>query len=220
MSDPNEDVDSTKSVLDRLAHALPDIPRWLHVRSMLLSGRCEVLGLAEGGSKPQFVARELEESEDRAVCVVGHLPADVIREAARRSRYGGDVLATPEGASHILGALPDWTATRATLHLLGDAAQLPRIAGAEVRAFGESDIATVPDDLPEGLRSELATPHGASRTWSRRCAGGAKSRFGPPKRPTPFDAPGGQAGVRPRRRAALVQAVSPNLTNLGRSKLP
>jgi len=141
--------------LDRLAHALPDIPRWLYVRSMLLSGRCEVLGLAEGGPKPQFVARELEESEDRAVCVVGRPPADVIREAARRDRYGGDVLATPEGASHILGALPDWTATRATLHLLGDAAQLPRFAGAEVRAFGESDIATVPADLPEGLRSEL-----------------------------------------------------------------
>jgi hypothetical protein len=53
---------------------------------MLLSGRCEVLGLAEGGPEPQFGARELEESEDRAVCVVGRPPADAIREAARRNR--------------------------------------------------------------------------------------------------------------------------------------
>jgi GNAT superfamily N-acetyltransferase len=155
MSDPNKDVPSTKSLLDRLAHALPDIPRWLYVRSMLLSGRCEVLGLAEGGLEPQFVARELEESEDRAVCVVGRPPADAIREAARHNRDGGELLATPEGASHILGALPDWTATRATLHLLSDASRLPRVAGGEVRPFGASDLATVADDLPEGLRSEL-----------------------------------------------------------------
>jgi GNAT superfamily N-acetyltransferase len=155
MSDPNEDVHSTKSVLHRLAHALPDIPRWLYARSMLLSGRCEVLGLAEGGPEPQFVARELDESENRAVCVVGRPQADAIREAARRNRNGGEVLATQEVASHIHGTLPDWTATRATLHLLGDASRLPRVAGGEVGPLGVSDLATVADDIPQGLRSEL-----------------------------------------------------------------
>jgi GNAT superfamily N-acetyltransferase len=155
MSDPNKDVPSTKSVLDRLAYALPDIPRWLYTRSMLLSGRCEVLGLEEGGSEPQFVARELEEGEDGSVCVVGRPPTDAIREAARRNGDGGDVLTTPEGASQVLGALPDWTATRATLHLLGDAPRLPRFAEGEVRPFEISDLAAVADDLPEELRSEL-----------------------------------------------------------------
>jgi GNAT superfamily N-acetyltransferase len=155
VSDPNKDGPSTRSVLDRLAHTLPDIPRWLYVRSMLLSGRCEVLGLAEGGPEPQFVVRELEESEDRTVCVVGRPPADAIREATRRNRDGGEILTTPEGASLILSALPDWTATRATLHLLGDASRLPRIVEGEVRPFGASDLATVADELPEELRSEL-----------------------------------------------------------------
>jgi GNAT superfamily N-acetyltransferase len=155
MSNSNKDGPSTKSVLDRLAHALPDSPRWLYVRSMLLSGRCEILGLAEGGPEPQFVAREFEESENQAICVVGRPPADAIREAARRNRDGGDILTTPEGASHILDALPDWTATRAPLHLLVDASRLPRFAGAGVRAFGAADLATVADDLPEELRSEL-----------------------------------------------------------------
>ena len=155
MSDPNKGVPSTKSVLDRLANALPDIPRWLYARSMLLSGRCEVLGLAGGGPEPQFVVRELEESEYRSICVVGHPPADAIREAARRNRDGGEVLVTQEGASRVIGALPDWTATRATLHLLGDASRLPRLSGGEVRPFGPSDLAAWADDLPEGLRSEL-----------------------------------------------------------------
>jgi len=95
MSDPNKDRSSTKSVLDRLFDALPDIPRWLYARTMLLSGRCEVLGLAEPGPEPQFVARELVESEDRAICVVGRPPADAIREAARRNRDGGDTSSPP-----------------------------------------------------------------------------------------------------------------------------
>jgi GNAT superfamily N-acetyltransferase len=155
MAEPNIDMPSTKSILDRLAHALPDIPRWLYARSMLLSGQCEVLGLAEGGPEPQFVARELEESEHRTVCVVGSPPLDAIREAARRNRNGGEALATQEGASHILSALPDWKATRATLHLLGDTPRLPRLVGGEVRPFGAADLATVADNLPEGLRSEL-----------------------------------------------------------------
>ncbi len=155
MSDPNKDGPSTKSVLDRLAHALPDIPRWLYVRSMLLSSRCEVLGLAEEGPEPQFLARELEESEDRAICVVGRPQADAIREATRRNRDGGDLLTTPDEVSHILRVLPDWTATRVPLHLLGDASRLPRFAGGEVRPFEASDLATVADDLPEELRSEL-----------------------------------------------------------------
>jgi GNAT superfamily N-acetyltransferase len=155
MSDPHRDAPSTKSVLDRLAHTLPDIPRWLYARSMLFAGRCEVLGLAEEAPEPQFVARELEESEDRAICVVGRPPADAIREAARRNRDGGDLLTTPEGATYILGALPDWTVTRVPLHLLVDTSRLPRFAEAEVRPFGVSDMAAVADDLPEELRSEL-----------------------------------------------------------------
>ena|SRR5215207_9443741 len=155
MYDPNKGMPFTKSILDRLAHALPDSPRWLYVRSMLLSGRCEVLGLAEAGTEPQFVARELEESEERAIFVLGRPPADAIREAVWRNRDRGDLLTTPQGASHILSALPGWTATRVPLHLLGDPSRLPRIAGGEVRPFGASDLATVANDLSEGLRSEL-----------------------------------------------------------------
>ena len=77
-----------KSVLDRLALILPDISRWLEARSMLLSGRCEVLGLEEGASELRFVVREL------------------IEEAARRNPNGGIVMAAPEDACHVLGTLP------------------------------------------------------------------------------------------------------------------
>ena len=145
----------TESDKERLAGSLPDIPRWLYARSMLLSGRCEVLGLEEGSSGPSFVARELEEREDRWFCVVGRPSGEAIREAARRNRNGGEVLATREGATHVAGALPDWTATRVIVHLLGDAPRLPRLAEQEVKPLEAADLDAASDDLPEELRSYL-----------------------------------------------------------------
>jgi hypothetical protein len=86
-----------KSVLDRLAHALPDIPQWLETRSMLLSGQCEVLGLEEASPETSFVARELEEREDRSICVVGRPSADAVEEAVTRGRHPGLVIALRKG---------------------------------------------------------------------------------------------------------------------------
>jgi GNAT superfamily N-acetyltransferase len=145
----------TSSVLERLARSLPDIPRWLETRSMLLSNRCEVLGLQEASPKTSFVARELEECEDRLICVVGRPSTDAIEEAVKRGQNPGLVLATPEGAFHVYDALPGWSATRAMLHQMGKSSRLPQVAGGEVSRFGESDLAAVADDLPEELRSEL-----------------------------------------------------------------
>ena len=92
---------------------------------MLLSGRREVLGLEEARSGPTFVARELEEGENRWFCVVGRPSQEVVREAARRNRDGGEILATREGAPCVFGALPDWRATRVIVHLLGDTSRFP-----------------------------------------------------------------------------------------------
>jgi GNAT superfamily N-acetyltransferase len=149
-------VPSGSSLAERLAGYLPDVPRWLEVRSMLLSGRCEVLGLEEREPQPSFVARELEEGEDQMVYVVGRPSSVAIREAARRNRDAGMAMAVPEDASYIEGVLPGWTATRATLHLLGDAPHLPDLAEGEVEPLGASDLhASWVEDIPEDLRSFL-----------------------------------------------------------------
>ena len=153
----------TESHMERLAESLPDVPRWLYARSMLLSGRCEVLGLEDTPSGPSFVARELEEREDRWFCVVGRPSEEAIREAARRNRNGGEVLATREGAARVAEALPDWTATRVIVHLLGDASRLPRFAEGEVKPFGAPDLNAASDDLPEELRSYLESAIGRRR---------------------------------------------------------
>jgi GNAT superfamily N-acetyltransferase len=101
------------------------------------------------------VARELEESEESAIIVMGRPASEAIEEAARRNPNGGIVMAAPEDASHVLGTLPGWTATRVMLHRLGDATRLPRFTEGEVRPFGALDLAAASDDLPEDLRSFL-----------------------------------------------------------------
>lgn len=152
---------------------------------MLLSGRCEVLGLEEGTSTPSFVARELEEGEDQMIYVVGRPSSEAIREAARRNRGAGMALSTSEDASHVLAALPGWTANRATLHLLGDAPILPRPAEGEVRSLGASDLrASWAEGIPEDLRSFLEDvvvggEAPAAATLERRTPGVFLRRVGP-----------------------------------------
>lgn len=143
---------------ERLVGSLPDIPRYLETRSILLSGRCEVFGLEheeQGESEPSFVARELEEDEDQTIYVAGRPSPEVIREAARRNRNGGMILSTPEDAPHVQRILSSWTSTRATLHLLGDVSRLPKPAADEVKPFGASDLDAASNDLPEDLLAFL-----------------------------------------------------------------
>ena len=164
-------------VLKRLAGALPDIPRWLETRSMLLSGSCDVFGLAET-PETSFVAR------DRAfglVCVVGAPGAHAIREAVALSAGRGVLVCQLEDQEHVVAALPDWPASPASLHLMGDASRLPRLlstgpGGMIVREFVEPKAIPVPvgragedvvarflshdemdlaPDLPPDLRAEL-----------------------------------------------------------------
>ncbi len=164
-------------VPERLARLLPDIPRYLETRSMLLLGRCEVLGLEGRGPELSFVARELEEGEERMIYVVGRPSPEAIREAVRCNRNRGMVLSAPEEASHIKGALPSWTATRATLHLLGNAPRLPRLAEGELRPFGVSDLDAASDDLPEDLRSFLKDAIGRGSPVAAMFAGGRPVSF-------------------------------------------
>ncbi len=143
-----------KATLNRLARALPDIPRWVETRSMLLSGHCGIFGL-EGRTEPCFVVRDSEEHEERLISVVGRPAKDAIREAGARNRDASIiVLAPPETRSHVLAALPDWKATRATLHLLGDAPQLPHVPAGVVRLIAPSELSSI-DGLPPDLLSEL-----------------------------------------------------------------
>lgn len=117
---------------------------------MLLSGRCEVLGLEERGGI-SFIVRE-PGADPVYASVVGRPSEDAIAGAVARSREGGEVLAVPENRSHVAAVLRGWRSVNAVLHTLGDAPQLPAVPEGSVRLISSLEAL---GSLPPDLRSEL-----------------------------------------------------------------
>ena len=120
-----------------LARRLPDVPRWLETRSMLLSGTGEVIGAGPEGLV-------VTDAEDGLVCVSGRPGAGDIREAVSRlSRVSGarTVISAPEDREHVAESLPGYRAVRAVLHLPGgDGLRLPEVPENLVRLVEPREV--------------------------------------------------------------------------------
>jgi GNAT superfamily N-acetyltransferase len=137
----------------RLARALPDIPRYLETRSMLLSGDCEILGLEETADALSFVARD---PVTQLICVAGRPRREAVSEAVYRNMGTGVIVVQTAAAAHVADALPDWSAGPAVIHRLASPDALPDPSGADVRLLDAPEIAAQ-SHIPEVLRSELGT---------------------------------------------------------------
>jgi hypothetical protein len=134
---------------ETLARLLPDLPRWVEVRSMLLKGQGFAIGVTVG-PPPAFVAME----PDELGVVVGRPPQDVIRMAAARVR---ELLAAPEEADWVASALPRWSREPAAIHTLESDARLPTVPPGIVREVHARELEGVPDrSLRDELLSEAA----------------------------------------------------------------
>jgi hypothetical protein len=116
-----------------MAVALPDIPRWVEPRSLLLSGECEVFGAGEGG----FVVRD---PEDVGISIVGHPSASAIREAVARGWEDDAVFSSPESRSLVSEALPEWEFGSAIFHLTDDLSKFLDALTGTARIVEPSDI--------------------------------------------------------------------------------
>jgi GNAT superfamily N-acetyltransferase len=133
---------------DELAARLPDLPRLVETRAMLLSGACEVLGDPQGGN---YVVRSLDKT---LAAIVGRPSPAAIRDAATRTD-GVDILC-PEDATGAAGwALPEWNARPAMIHVLGDARAPARPdPPLDVRLVGGEERVPL-GHLPAPLRQEM-----------------------------------------------------------------
>ena len=125
----------------RLAALLPDIPRFVETRAMLLEGDCKVLGLEEDAASPSFVVRD---GEADLVCVVGYPAREAIAEAVARTGNAGAVIAMPENVSRVAQAISGRDSQPAILHLLGEAERLPGAAEDEPGTFAIRAGGTAP----------------------------------------------------------------------------
>ena len=138
----------------RLAALLPDVPRFVETRAMLLEGSCEILGLEEDAASSSFVVRD---GEADLVCVVGYPARGAVAEAVARSGDAGAVIAMPENVSRVAQAVQGREPQPAILHLLGEAERLPGATEDElVRLLsGPEELRLLPPGLRAELRAEL-----------------------------------------------------------------
>jgi GNAT superfamily N-acetyltransferase len=147
-------VEDSAAESARLAALLPDVPRFVETRAMLLEGSCEILGLEEDAASPTFVVRDGEED---LVCVVGYPVREAIAEAVARTGNAGAVIAMPENVSRVAQAVPGREPQPAILHLLSETERLPGATeGEPVRLLsGPEELRLLPPGLRAELRAEL-----------------------------------------------------------------
>jgi hypothetical protein len=131
-----------------LAAELPDLPRWVEVRSMLLSGAGRVVG-AVTTSPLSFVVVD----SSGTAGVVGRPPATAIRAAGEQAL---EILAVPEDAGWAAAALPEWGVEEATLFVRDERSPLPPVTERDARLITADELAAAAG-VPPGLREELLT---------------------------------------------------------------
>lgn len=145
-----------------LAGLIPDDPRWIDLRGLLLTGRCDVrvapgerTGLVAGSWDYPFAA------------VYGELDPATLAEAAEDSRKAAmgrspteewQLLASPEARRLVTIALPGWQRRGIVLHRWAERpAPAPTPDDFEIRVLPDGHRAAgLPlDHLPEATRNEL-----------------------------------------------------------------
>ena len=133
--------------MSALAGRLPDLPRLVETRGMLLSGDCELIGDVPAG---HCVVRSAAAG---VAAVVGQPDADALRQAVADGSIV-DVLCPEDAASCATEALPAWRPQPALIHTLGPGcAAAGRSPRAELRLVKTEDALPL-HHVPLALRRE------------------------------------------------------------------
>jgi RimJ/RimL family protein N-acetyltransferase len=138
-----------------LAARIPDLPRWVEPRALLLDGRGDVTGVRET-SAVGCVVRDPDAGD---VFVIGEPPLEAVRDAAHADAHDGDVIVASEHADRVAGALPGWRRSRIRLHSLDDPRRLPAPSDGPTALLDPAtlDATAMPAELREELRA--IAPH-------------------------------------------------------------
>jgi GNAT superfamily N-acetyltransferase len=146
-------VNSISSSAEPILAVLPDIPRWVEARGMLLSRQSDLL--ARGIRVGDFIVRARSQP---LIVIVGKPPLGCLLEVSERPEVGV-VLCAPEEARDVESVLPSWKKAGAILHCLS-AKGVPDVASPRDAEIGILPAKEAPEGrlihLPDRLRREIA----------------------------------------------------------------
>ncbi len=142
-----------------LLQRLPDIPRWVELRSLLRRPETVLLGVREEPLAAVVASRRF-----CLAAVVGRPAGAALHEAVALVGEELEVLAPPEDAAFVDSLLPGWKRQDGVLHTLPPWHALPE-SEHDVRFAPAEEVSRLPD-LPERLQSEVLLAWGpVAVTW-------------------------------------------------------
>ncbi len=133
-----------------LCDALPDVPRWVKVRALLVSPGAEIHVSPEG-----FVVTL---ARAKRAAAVGKPDLELVQRALARVDPGWFVLVSPEDVEHVEPALTGFRRERALLHVLSGPTPRLEAQDPDVFEFGPEDLRRVPESTAADLeRLDLAS---------------------------------------------------------------
>ncbi len=147
-----------------LLRTLPDIPRWLEARALLLSDHADLRGGPE-----RWILRN-EAPGGKLVVVIGRPDEALLREALA-DRPDAELVCLPELEEAVAALLPDFQSERAVLYRLADSTALAA-PGPNIRLLLPEDSLA---HLPADLRAEMEDVRTKGDVCAAFVAGGAAS---------------------------------------------
>ena len=119
--------------------AVPDLPRWVEVRSLLLHDEGTVFGEHGGGV--------VVGSDGFTVGIVGEPGPEIFQEARRLFAPDAEVLVIPETLSHMTDLIPEGRPRRAILHALEGPVEPVGDRNVEIVSVDADFLASLPPEL-------------------------------------------------------------------------
>jgi hypothetical protein len=147
-----ERASTAASLVARALTRVPDLPRWIDTRGMLLSGRAAVH--APPSSREDSSGLIVVVGDSALVSIVGRPAQSAIANVITTLSGDVNLLAQMEDADYVGRTLPGWRRQRAIVHVLPQAPALDASPDPQARIFTVESAPRV-DHVPEPLRREL-----------------------------------------------------------------
>jgi len=141
-----------QSIHQSVLQCLPDTPRWIEARSMLLNGRGLVLDFQADPEASGAPYKGVLFQEDIGLGVlIGKPDADLLFQI---SELADEIICPIENAEHCTSAFEGWSKEGATIYLRNKDIPMPELETSYQRTIKVGELAEI-SDLPQLLFEEL-----------------------------------------------------------------